>query len=475
MDPVPISDQTWGMWTWVAYWATDVINLGTWETASSIIQVGLTWRDAIPIMAVGTLSVAIPVVLNGAMGAHLHVPFSVIVRSSFGYYFAGGISTAGMIAYFVFWIIQLPLLLIPPTQLRYLFVVKMIAAPVTAIATLGYMVHKAGGSGAIFSQPGTVTGEARAYLWLSCMSSVTGVWATLAVNVADFSRYAKARPDGNPNHAQYIQLPALPIIFTLCGVLGVITTSASKVVYGEFYWNPLNIVEQWLKNGHPGRAAAFFAALSWFIAQVGTNITGNSISAANDLCVIAPKYINIRRGCVIAAVVSCWVMVPWKILSNAQTFLSFMSGYSVFLAPMAAADYWLIKRRHIDVPALYDPHGRYRYIYGVNWQGLVAFLIAVCPNLPGLANSINGIAISAGAKHLYSFDWLYGFVSSIFVYTVLSKLFPSKESLIPRSIYSLEVLEGKETSSDRDVEAESRGVYEMKGSNVNAADLGKVL
>jgi NCS1 family nucleobase:cation symporter-1 len=69
-------------------WATDVINLGTWETASSIIQVGLTWRDAIPIMAVGCLCVAIPVVLNGSMGAHLHVPFSVIVRSGFGYYFA---------------------------------------------------------------------------------------------------------------------------------------------------------------------------------------------------------------------------------------------------------------------------------------------------------------------------------------------------------------------------------------------------
>jgi NCS1 family nucleobase:cation symporter-1 len=403
-----------------------------------------------------------------------------------------------MIAYFLFWIIQLPMLLIPPTQLRYLFIVKLIAAPVTAVATLGYMVHKAGGSGAIFSQPGTVTGDARVYLWLSCMSSVTGVWATLAVNVADFSRYAKGRPDGKPNHAQYVQLPALPILFTLCGVLGVITTSASKVVYGEFYWNPLNIVEQWLKNGSAGRAAAFFAALSWFIAQVGTNITGNSISAANDLCVMAPKYINIRRGCIIAAVVSCWVIVPWKILSDAETFLSFMSGYSVFLAPMAgefcelsetlgayllilletgiiAADYWLIKRRHIDVPALYDPHGRYKYHYGVNWQGLVAFLVAVGPNLPGLANSINSISISAGAKHLYSFDWLYGFVSSIFVYTVFSKIFPTKEALIPRSIYSVEVVEGKEADSDRDIEGESRGVFEEKGGNVEAVDFGKPL
>lgn len=173
-----------------------------------------------------------------------------------------------MIAYFLFWIIQLPLLLIPPTRLRYLFIVKLIAAPVTAVATMGWMIHKAGGGGELFNIPSTVHGSTKAYLWLSCMSAVTGSWATLAVNIADFSRYAKGRPDGKENRAQYIQLPFLPIVFTVCGVLGIVTTSASKIVYGEFYWNPLDIVDQWLSNGHGGRAAAFFAALSWYIAQV---------------------------------------------------------------------------------------------------------------------------------------------------------------------------------------------------------------
>lgn len=90
-----------------------------------------------------------------------------------------GISTEGMVSYFLFWIIQLPLLLIPPTKLRYLFIVKMIAAPVTAIATLAWCVHKAGGGGALFDQKPSVSGSTYAYLWLSCMSSVTGSWATL--------------------------------------------------------------------------------------------------------------------------------------------------------------------------------------------------------------------------------------------------------------------------------------------------------
>ena len=212
----------------MAYWATDTVNLGTWETASAVIAVGLNWHDAIPIMVVGTSCVAIPMVLNGAIGAKLHIPFSVVVRSSFGFWFAyfcifsrcilaifwlgiqsangaacvtimltaiwpsyahiknqlntppGGLATTQyMISYFIFWTVQLPLLLIPPTRLRYLFMVKLIAAPITAIATMGWIVHKAGGGGAIFDLPERVHGSERAYLWLSSMSAVTGSWATL--------------------------------------------------------------------------------------------------------------------------------------------------------------------------------------------------------------------------------------------------------------------------------------------------------
>ncbi|KAK4990914.1 hypothetical protein LTR66_006668, partial [Elasticomyces elasticus] len=392
MDPVGEEEQTWTLWTWMAYWATDTINLGTWETASSIIAVGLTWRDAIPIMVVGTSCVAVPMVLNGAIGAKLHIPFSVIVRSGFGYYFAyfcivsrsilamfwlgiqgangaqcitimiaaiwpsylnipnhipiaQGITTMGMCSYLIFWLVQLPLLLIPPTRLRYLFVLKLVAAPITAIATMGWAIHKAGGGGSLFNLQPQVSGSKYAYLWLSCMSSVTGSWATLACNIPDFSRYAKS------TRGQYIQLPFLPLIFTACGVLGIVTTSASKIIYGEFLWNPLDIIQHWLDNGSGARAAAFFAATSWYIAQVGTNITANSISAANDLTVLFPRWVNIRRGCVIAAVIGGWVIVPWKILSSVTTFLAFMGGYAVFLAPIAgiiAADYWLVKGQRID-------------------------------------------------------------------------------------------------------------------------------
>jgi len=504
MDPVPLQYQTWTNWTWIAYWASDCINVATWETASGIISVGLTWRDAIPIIFVACVCVTVPLYGNGHLGAKLHIPFAVAVRSAFGFnlaYFAiisrailgtfwlgvqsvngsycitvmlralwpsyanipnhlpvsAGITTEGMCSYFLFWLIQLPLLLIPPTNLRYLFLVKIIITPITALAMLGWCVHKAGGSGTIFQLPATVHGSTRAWFWLNCMTSVTGSWATLACNIPDFSRYARS------TKYQYLQIPILPVIYTLCGIIGIITTSASKVIYGEYLWNPLDIVSHWLDDGSSGgRAAAFFAGLSWYIAQVGTNITANSISAANDLTVLWPRWVNIKRGCVIVAIVGGWVIVPWKVLASAQTFLSFMGGYSIFLAPISGllfADYFIVKGRKYDVPALYDPRGRYHYRYGVNWRALFTLLVSVGPNLPGLVNGINpGIKIASGIAHLYDFGWLFGFWMSVVLYTALSFAFPVKHMLIEETIFgvnpdtSLDDIAGSDPRSEVDVE-----------------------
>ncbi|KAI1474158.1 permease for cytosine/purines, uracil, thiamine, allantoin-domain-containing protein [Daldinia eschscholtzii] len=485
MDPTPIEDQTWDTWTILAYWATDTINLATWQTASAILAVGLSWREAIPIMIVGTFCVAVPLVLNGAIGAKLHVPFSVIATSSFGYYLryfcivsrailamfwlgiqgangaqcvtimlrawapsynnipnqlspSAGITTQGMLSYFLFWLIQLPLLLIHPTKLRPLFWVKLFAAPVASIATMGWCIKKAGGGGDIFALRATADGQQYAWLWLTCMSSVSGQWSTLAVNIPDFTRYAKSA------RGQYIQLPAMPIIFTLCGVLGIVTTSASKVFSGDYLWNPLDIIAIWLDYGSGGRCAAFFAALAWYIAQVGTNITANSISAANDLTVLLPRWIDIRRGCIIAALVGGWALVPWKILNSAQTFLAFMSGYAVFLGPIAgiiASDYWLVKRKRIDIPSLYNPDGRYHYVGGCNWRAAVAFIVPVAPLLPGLGLSISGpetIHITNGATNLYTLNFLFGFATSVGVYTILSYVMPAKETLLKDMIWDLD-------------------------------------
>lgn len=138
--------------------------------------------------------------------------------------------------------------------------------------------------------------------------------------------------------------------------------------------------------------------------------------------------------------------MPWKIIASASSFLSFMGGYSVFLAPISGvlvADYWLVKNFKVDVPALYDPKGRYHYWHGINWRALVALVVAAAPNLGGLAHSISGVAISVGAQHLYTINWLYGFVTSLILYTVLNKLFPAQETIISQTVHGYDVFESE--------------------------------
>lgn len=200
----------------------------------------------------------------------------------------------------------------------------------------------------------------------------------MGTNIPDFTRYLKK------TGPVYYQGLFIPLIGSTLGVLGIIGTSCSKVLYGSYIWDPLEIAAQWTSPA--GRAGAFFVGFAWIIAQIGTNISANVISCSNDMTNLWPKYINIRRGTILTTIIAGWVMVPWKIIHSASSLLTFMGALAIFLAPIAAimaSDYWLVKGRAIDVPALYQSHGRYRYEAGFNWRAAAAMMVSLAPNLPG--------------------------------------------------------------------------------------------
>lgn len=202
----------------------------------------------------------------------------------------------------------------------------------------------------------------------------------MSLNIADFSRYLK---DDRGVYLQIVWLPAIKLMF---GFFAIICTSASRVVYGQYIWDPATLSARWTDPG--GRALCFFFNIGWIIAQMAANLSSNVVTSANDFTSIFPKYINIRRGVVLSTVVGCWCLQPWKIIASAGSLLTFMSGLGVFLAPLAAivgADYWVVHRQRYDVPALYKAYGRYRYgKLGVNWRALVAFCVGCGPAIPGL-------------------------------------------------------------------------------------------
>ncbi|KZT73187.1 NCS1 nucleoside transporter family [Daedalea quercina L-15889] len=504
MDPVPPHARTWTTVNYIAYWISDAMNAAVWELASSMLAIGLSWRQALPAIAVGHIIISVVMVLNGTIGARLHVAFPVLNRSSFGFWFSyfsvisrvvlsmfwfgiqtytgsecvyqmlkaiwpslarlpnhlpvkSNITTSGIMCYFLYWLIQFPCMLISPQRIRWLFMVKALIVPVMWLAMLIWAMVKVPPREGLFVQHATVYGSDMSWAWLSALNSALGIYSTLAVNIPDFTRYAKNE------RAQYVQIAIIPVAFTLCGFIGMAVTSSGIVLYGQTLWDPLKLINQW-----DNRAAAFFASFAWVLTTLGTNISANSLSAANDMTVLFPRYINIRRGQVICALLGGWALCPWEILASAEGFLTFINGYTVFLGPFAGimvTDYWLLHHGKVDVPSMYRPHGRYRYTYGFNWRAVLAILCTVPPLFPGWINSINPKIKVGGDVDLFDFAWIFGFVVASTVYYSTSVLFPAKETYIPEAILSddLESDSGRTSDVEEDKKSAKEEIKEAAG------------
>ncbi|KAH8732015.1 uracil permease [Phaeosphaeriaceae sp. PMI808] len=478
LDPVPRHARKWGVTSFVSYWISDAFNAATWQFASSIIAIGLTWRESLGIVALAFFIISFVIALNGAIGVIHHVPFPVLARASWGFWGSyvaiisrailgifwfsiqnmnganavkimigaiwpsfltlhngipesQGIETNTMVSFFIFWLFSIPFLCMHPNNLRWLFMAKSIIVPIAWIAILIWAFVATDG-GEMFDQKAKLEGSAYSWAFISSLTSAIGSFATLSVNQADFSRYSRVSVKW-----QLIYVPLLPLVFTFIAFIGIAATSAGAVKYGELNWDPMALISRW-----DSRACRFFAAFSFALAALGVNISANSLSAANDLTALFPRYINIRRGQLICAVVA-WALVPWKILKSAGNFLNFIAAYTVFLGPIAAIlvwDFWIIHKRKYDTLALYQPNSIYRYTVGVNWRAIVAFIVGVVPNLPGFIQSINPkIDAGVGARP-YAFGWMLGFVATSLVYVVLSLwVAPPTETFIEKSVLPDEI------------------------------------
>lgn len=269
-DPTPPERQTWKAWTLVFYWFSDILTIQGWESMATIIDIGLTYKEAIWCTFLGDALIAIPVVLNGHIGTQLRVPFPIQARSSFGFHAAKGvvvvriitalfwhalqtfsgstvmvqvltamwpsfgripntipasqdIDSKTLVAHFVFWSFQLPFVLIPPHRMKWFFYMKAILMIATSLGIVGYLVHRAGTSGEIFDQKPTVDGSKRAWLTVYMLFQSVCGWATMATNIADVSRFVKS-----PKH-QVVQAASLPLVGLYIGVMGMIACSATKV------------------------------------------------------------------------------------------------------------------------------------------------------------------------------------------------------------------------------------------------------
>ncbi|GJJ10464.1 hypothetical protein Clacol_004690 [Clathrus columnatus] len=404
LDPVPPKKRTWTMFNYFTYWLSDAFSIATWEIASTILAIGLSWRDAIPIILVGYFITMVFIVLNGLVGARLHVPFSVVNRSSMGFGLAyWSIFSRAVLA--CFWLgvqsanggdcmTQMLRPVDPGYMANYRAYMHIINNDLVICENWGWSNIRAT-SGIAWIDPKLGMAAYRGF-----DPRVKQMLELGHRKLCDSGGEVRYMPPYQLLHQQETYCVRRKFV-----MLSHWLTNLGKILDGGLFWNPLQLIDHW-----DNRPAVFFAAFSFALATMGTNISANSLSAANDFSALFPRYVNIPRGSFLCAVIGGWLCVPWLVLADATSFLTFMSGYTVFIAPIIgimASDYWILHRCKVDVPSMYQPHGRYWYTYGINWRALVAMLLTVPPMLPGLAQAITPSVLAGGTAHLYVSVLLY--------------------------------------------------------------------
>ncbi len=436
----------------------------TYMLASSMIDGGMNWRQAIFTIMLGNLIVLIPMLLNGHAGAKYGVPFPVLARSSFGIRGANipallrafvacgwfgiqtsiggaalnqilhawfpdanlpdilpgwvGIATVPAICFMVFWLLNMIVVYYGVDAVKKLLGFKAIILPFIALGLLVWAVTVSDGLGPILAHPGRLQDAADFYaFFFPALTGVVGFWATVSLNIPDFTRYAKSQK------SQVLgQALTLPIAMTSFAFIGVVVTSATTLVFGETIWDPIALASR-----IPSPALLTAAMFAVVVSTLATNIAANIVSPANDFANLSPKHISFKTGGLITGVIGILIM-PWKLIADPTGYIfTWLVAYSGLLGPIGAimiVDYFLIRHRELNTQALYQRHGVYWYEGGFNRKALIALILGILPNIAGFLGATkiyNTDDIPPFIMQLYHYAWFVGFFVAGAFYWLLSK------------------------------------------------------
>lgn len=212
---------------------------------------------------------------------------------------SAGVDTMNFVSFFLFWLCSLPALWFPIHQIRHLFTVKAYYSPAAALAFFAWAIARAKGLGPIVHQPNTIYGSTLGWAVVKALMSCLGNFAALIMNNPDFSRFAR-----KPKDALWSQLFTIPLGFAITSFIGIIVSSSASVIFGQSVWNPLDLLGMFLDGASSAERFGIFVISTGFaLAQLGTNIAANSVSAGTDMTALLPRYLTIRRGAYVCAAV----------------------------------------------------------------------------------------------------------------------------------------------------------------------------
>ncbi len=442
LAPIPMERRTWGLYNYASLWVAMSVCIPTYMLASGLIAGGMSWWQAILTILLGNLIVLVPMLLNAHAGTRYGIPFPVFVRASFGVKGANvpavlralvacgwfGIQTwiggqaiysmlqilwpaasemAGgkWVCFFAFWVLNIYVIYRGIETIKFL---ESVSAPFmlgVGLLLLWWITAKAGGFGPVLSSPSKFKTTAEfVRFFIPSLTGMVGFWATVALNIPDFTRYAKSQK------AQMLgQALGLPAAMTLYSFIGVAVTSASVVLFGEAIWDPVALLGRFHQP-----VVASIALVALLIATLNTNVAANVVSPSNDFSNLNPRLISFRTGGFITGVLGV-AMMPWKLLGDFSAYIfGWLVGYSGLLGPIAGvmiADYFVVRKRQLSVTDLYRRNGLYEYDRGVNYRAVLALALGIIVALLGL--------VLPPVRWLYDYAWFVGFLVAGAAYVIL--------------------------------------------------------
>jgi NCS1 family nucleobase:cation symporter-1 len=472
MAPTTPEERKWGMKDIAALWVSMSACIPTYMLASSLIAEGMNWWQAVLTIFLGNLIVLVPMVLNAHVGTKYGIPFPVYCRASFGILGANvpallralvacgwfgiqtwiggwaiyqilalyfpewkespeiamvGINLPQLISFLFFWSINILVIYLGIESIRLLMNIKAPLLIALGLALLFWAYQQANGWGPILSQPsqfapdGPKAGQFGSFFF-PALTGVIAFWATLALNIPDFTRYAYSQRD------QVLgQVLGLPTTMALYSFIGVAVTSATVVIYHQPIWDPVVLLT---KFDNPLLLVG--ALFSLCLATLATNIAANVVSPANDFAHLWPRRISFRIGGLITGIIGIAIQ-PWHLYADPTGYIfRWLVAYSLLLGAIGGvliADYFVIRRTQLDLAALYHKEGPYWYRDGFNPIALIALAAGIAPCVPGFLIQVEWVKVSADWadaaslwKSLYHYAWFISFAVSFVVYAGLTVL-----------------------------------------------------
>ncbi|PSU30541.1 allantoin transporter [Photobacterium lutimaris] len=452
--PKPTEKRTWRALNYFTLWQGSVHNVPNYVAVGGFFMLGLSTAGIMAAILLSGAVIALAMILNGAPGSKYGIPFSMLLRASYGVKgalfpgvlrggiaaimwfglqnYAGsialliiiakiwpefltiggdwslfGISAPGLIAFLAFWVINMLIGLGGGAILNRFTAILNPCIYLVFGGMAIWAVYLVGFESILAYVPAKVQQQDAGFFeFLIVINAIVAVWAAPAVSASDFTQNARSFRDQAVG-----QLSGLMVAYLLFAISSVCVLAGASIHFETDTWNVLDIIAKW-----DSLFLVIFAGTVVLMTTISTNATGNIIPAGYQLVAVFPR-LTYRQGVMIAGVISV-IICPWKLMESQESIFLFLNTIGGILGPVIGVmlgHYFIIMKQRIKLDSLYVSEDSFNYYKnGVNFIAFYATIFACILSLGG--------QYIPSLSALNSVSWFTGVIVAFVTYVGLMKL-----------------------------------------------------